>query len=249
MSSGGGFRQQVPRLSPVSYGVLCMGSTKDSRETIVAVRSALSSPRLQTFERATVFLGEESSPGLELYAWNARVSAALLVPLHVCEVVVRNAVSDVLEAMYGPRWPWSAGFERSLPVSNRGYCPRMDIQKSRQYATSAGKVIPELKFVFWQRLFTSRYDLRLWDGHLRRVLPGLDPSTPVGQLRQRIYEDIEQIRGLRNRIAHHEPIFKRDLSDDFSKMMRLVEARCKVTTAWMMRNQTATEVLGERGSM
>ncbi|WP_246183114.1 hypothetical protein [Mycolicibacterium grossiae] len=42
-----------------------------------------------------------------------------------------------------------------------------------------GKVIPELKFVFWENLFTRRHDGRLWNRHLRTVLPNLDASQPT----------------------------------------------------------------------
>ncbi len=74
--------------------------------TLQAVKTALSSARMSTYETASC----DSSLALELYAWNAQVSGALLTPLHICEVVIRNAVSDVLESLYGEKWPWSAGF-------------------------------------------------------------------------------------------------------------------------------------------
>lgn len=47
---------------------------------------------------------------IELYDWNAQVSAAFLAPLHLCEVVIRNAVSDAIAAVYRPLRPWHAGF-------------------------------------------------------------------------------------------------------------------------------------------
>jgi len=37
---------------------------------------------------------ETRSRALALYAWNAEVSAALLAPLHICEVVMRNAAAE-----------------------------------------------------------------------------------------------------------------------------------------------------------
>jgi len=40
-----------------------------------------------------------------LYAWNAQLSAAMMAPLHVCEVVVRNAVADALTAVFREREP------------------------------------------------------------------------------------------------------------------------------------------------
>jgi hypothetical protein len=80
-------------------------------------------------------------------------------------VVIRNAVSDTLTAVYGDRWPWSSVFEASLPAPSWGYKPRVDLINSRRRQPTTGKVIPELKFVFWQKMFTGRYDVRLWEPH------------------------------------------------------------------------------------
>ncbi|MDD5470491.1 MAG: hypothetical protein PHP05_01065 [Sideroxydans sp.] len=217
-----------------------------NKATIQAVKIALSPARMGTYEVATGAVGDEDSSALALYAWNAMVSGAFMAPLHICEVVVRNAVSDALEDQYGNRWPWSSGFERSLPDPTIGYSPRKDLQSARRQASTTGKVIPELKFVFWQKMFTGRYDARLWNAHLMRVLPNLDPAKSIGQLRQAIYDDLENIRKLRNRIAHHEPIFKRNLIDDFQKIYSLIEFRCKVTADWMTTNQQASVIVNER---
>ncbi|SEQ70019.1 hypothetical protein SAMN03159444_02258 [Pseudomonas sp. NFACC02] len=210
---------------------------------VQAVREALSAARLATYEGATGRKGDEDISALTLYAWNAQVSGALLAPLHLCEVVVRNAVANAIEAQYGARWPWSPGFERSLPDPRTGYSPLKDLQNARRGAGSAGKVIPELKFVFWQKMFTSRYDGRLWGPHLLRVLPNLQKGKAIGQLRQEIYNELEQIRKLRNRIAHHEPIFTRNLQDDFHKICSLVESRCSVSAAWLAQNQMALSLI------
>ena len=215
-------------------------------ETILAVRNALSVARMATYEAAAAARGDEDLAALELYAWNAQVSAAFLAPLHICEVVVRNAVSEALEMVYGPRWPWSPGFEQSLPAPGIGYSPRRDLQYVRRFQTSTGKVIPELKFVLWQKMFTSRYDRRVWNVHIRQVLPNQDPARSVGKLRKAIYDDLEEIRTLRNRIAHHEPIFRRDLSNDLQGIVSLIELRCKITAAWMMENQQASNIIAKR---
>ncbi|MGA3081866.1 MAG: hypothetical protein ABSD44_10845 [Terracidiphilus sp.] len=216
------------------------------KETIRAVRNALSAARMATYDAAAGVTGNEDPAALKLYAWNAQVSAALLAPLHICEVVIRNSVADSLEIVYGTRWPWSSVFELSLPAPGIGYSPRKDLQSVRRHQNSTGKVIPELKFVFWQKMFTSRHDLRLWDAHLMSVLPGLDPAKTVGQLRHEIYDNLEEIRKLRNRIAHHEPIFARNLSDDLQGIVDLIELRCKVTAAWMISNQQASKIIAQR---
>ena len=117
---------------------------------------------MATYEQAIVAEADYLPvAALELYDWNAQVSGAFMAPLHICEVVMRNAVSDALTAVYGARWPWSSVFEASLPASAAGYNPRGDLQRARTAHQTTGKVIPELKFVFWQKMFTSRHDGRL----------------------------------------------------------------------------------------
>jgi len=105
---------------------------------------------------------------------------------------------------------------------------------------------PELKFVFWQKMFTSRHDQRLWSAQLTRVLPNLGQPQPVGLARLAIYEDLEEIRKLRNRIAHHEPVFSRDLSTDLDRIVKLIALRCKITAEWMLRIQQASQLIAQR---
>jgi hypothetical protein len=206
------------------------------------VKLALSASRMGTYEQGVVAEADYIPvAALELYDWNAQVGGAFMAPLHICEVVIRNAVSDALTAVYGANWPWSRPFERSLPSSSGGYDPRRDLQRIRVAHPTTGKVIPELKFVFWQKMFTSRYDGRLWNPHLMRVLPNLDPIKTVAQLRGEIYDDLEHVRLLRNRIAHHEPIFKRPLRADLDKVTDLIRFRCTTTASWMMAAQWVTQ--------
>jgi hypothetical protein len=214
-------------------------------KSLATIRQTLSLTRMSTFETAAGITGNDDPRALALYAWNARVSAALLAPLHICEVVVRNAASEAVEQVYGPRWPWQIGFEQSLPSPRTGYNPQRDLQNVRSRVLTTGKVIPELKFVFWQKLFTSRHDQRLWDTYLRQVLPNVAPTKTVAQLREGVYNDLEQIRTLRNRIAHHEPVFARNLQDDLGKIVALIEYRANETAKWMMANQQASAILLE----
>jgi hypothetical protein len=221
--------------------------SNNNKATIDAVRLALSPARLATYEAAArVNPADDDLSALVLYAWNAQVSGALLAPLHVCEVVIRNAVADAFEAVYGHQWAWSATFERSLPDPIKGYSQRKDLMSARRSALTTGKVIPELKFVFWQKMFTSRYDIRLWDPHLQRILPNMNGTHTVAARRSAIYKDLEQLRNLRNRIAHHEPIFTRNLADDYQKILDLVGFRCSITSTWLDQNQTATKMIAEK---
>lgn len=91
-------------------------------------------------------------------------------------------------------------------------------------------------------MFTSRHDRRIWEGQILNLFPGVTGLT-ARQLRARIYEDLEAIRQLRNRVAHHEPIFNRTLADDLAKMLYLVELRCSTTASWVRAIERVNELL------
>ncbi len=57
-----------------------------------------------------------------------------------------------------------------------------------------------------------------------------------------LYSKLAEVRKLRNRIARHEPIFTRQLADDYRRVLSLVRYRCKVTEAWLNKNQQAFSI-------
>lgn len=78
------------------------------------------------------------------------------------------------------------------------------------------------------------------------LLPHLDPTKTLQQLRGLIYSELEQLRKLRNRIAHHEPIFTRNLLDDFQKIQDLIAFRCPITSGWMVQHQQAQGLINTK---
>jgi hypothetical protein len=63
-------------------------------------------------------------------------------------------------------------------------------------------------------------------------LETFESALPVPHLRHRIYLDLKVLRELRNRIAHYEPVLKRDLMTDYRRMIHLVDQRCTITAVW-----------------
>lgn len=213
-----------------------------TQQCLDAIRAALSDTRLSTYETMVGSTASGEPQAVALYTWNAQMSAAFMVPLHICEVTIRNAVSEALERVHGPRWPWQAGFQASLPTVPAHYSPRDDLQKVANEQPTTGKVIPELKFVFWEQMFTKRHDLRLWNTHIKNIFPEHLPSMTVRDLRKRIYSDLEAIRKLRNRIAHHEPIFRRNLVEEFNRILDLVRLRSPLVESWLVANQQVLQL-------
>jgi len=207
----------------------------------------MSHARFATYRTAALSAGHPEEDAPALYAWNAHVSSALLIALHMCEVAIRNSVSDALTVVYGPHWPWDRNFENSLPApKGSAYQPRKDLLQARARCPTTDRVVVALTFKFWEKMFTSRHDSRIWNPHLLGLFPNLDKLQPVAMHRLRIATDLESIRRLRNRIAHHEPIFMRDLALDLSTAHELIKARCQVSADWMMSEQKVAPIISAK---
>ncbi len=87
----------------------------------------------------------------------------------------------------------------------------------REFPDSPSKMIPELKFVFWQKMLMANYE----ETYLAGMFNSIFPNATV-ENRQIFYDWTDQLRELRNRIAHHEPIiFNRNLENDLEVLNKI----------------------------
>lgn len=205
----------------------------------------ISAPRFATYLQA---MGNDREGALALYEWNLDVSSALIIPLQVCEVAVRNGIADATERVHGANWPRTNGFIRSLPrpKGQFHYNPAQDLQSCARNLPTTGKIIAELKFAFWENIFTAGQDGRIWNAHFRACFPGSPVAQTIAQCRAAAYADLRTIRRLRNRIAHHEPVFTRNLADDYQKIHDMIAWRSAVAAAWMDGKQTVLALLAAK---
>ena len=111
---------------------------------------------------------------------------------------------------------------------------------------AAGKIIPELRFMFWVSMLTSRHDNRLWVPSIKRIFPNLPPQWPPTGSRKLLHDQVEASRILRNRIAHHEPIFGRDVIADYRRFRTIVSWRSHEAATWMDAIQSVTGLAARR---
>lgn len=205
----------------------------------------ISAPRFATYLQA---MGNDREKALQLYQWNLEVSSALIVPLQICEVAIRNGVAEAIEQVHGPNWPWTNGFIRSLPRPRRhtDYNPATDLTRCASVLPTTGKIIAELKFAFWEKIFTAGQDQRIWNTHFRTFFPGAPTNRSVADCRAAAHSDLRSIRKLRNRIAHHEPIFTRDIADEYHRIHEMIAWRNAVAASWVDRRQSVLTLIQAR---
>ncbi|HZZ65219.1 MAG TPA: hypothetical protein VFE17_06970 [Candidatus Baltobacteraceae bacterium] len=117
---------------------------------------------------------------------------------------------------------------------------------ARQGEALAGKVVAELKFVFWVSMFTRRHDATLWNGKLHIEFPNLPRTLLALDARTLLYNQLNEVRIFRNRIAHHEPIFARDLDADYRRIRKLVAWRSHTAADWLDGLQEVGTLLAAR---
>ena len=194
------------------------------------IKNSLSSIRLSRYLQKT----GNTSDALKLYLWNSEISGALLPILSLCEVTLRNSIDVALTNIYGENWAYNEVFRLSLPDTKKGFNSRQEIiNLSKKHKNSPNQIITEAKFIFWQTLFTKRHDERIWNTQLSKCFPNMELLSSIPEGRTEIYQTIEKIRKLRNRIAHHEPIFYLNIHEKYNLICRLIGFRCKTTENWI----------------
>ncbi len=79
--------------------------------------------------------------------------------------------------------------------------------RRKRIPVSEGKIIAELTFYFWKRLYGPDYEQSLWRTSLKRTFPHKKLT------RAEVSTHLEQIYQSRNRLAHHEPVVHKRFAD------------------------------------
>ncbi|MGV1861662.1 hypothetical protein [Rhizobium rhizogenes] len=159
-----------------------------------------------------------------LYSYNVQLSADFYSSLHMLEIALRNRCDAVLTTAHGAAW-----FD-SPTVLKESY-QRQCIKEARALllregkSASHGQMIAELNFGFWSSLF-GRSSNHLW-GILRPIF------NTGGLQRATIAQKLRDLRRLRNRIAHYEPILAQPLTALHADVLNLTSWMSVEAAAWI----------------
>jgi hypothetical protein len=213
-----------------------------SQSIINALERALSPERLSTYLAAA---HGDHATALQLYVWNTEASAALYGPLQALEIVVRNAFHRELAAVYGAAW-YDNPQVPLTPFARARVADAKDALRRAGRPLDPGRIVAELSFGFWERLLTHgppgklNYEMALWRPALHRAFPN------SRRRRVDVHKPIPTLRDLRNRIAHHEPIFGRPLAAEYQTILEVTGWICADTRAWVVHHSTVPTVLAAR---
>lgn len=141
---------------------------------------------------------------LSLYRHNVKLCQKFYGILNVFEVVLRNAINRHYQNYFNDR-DWirhqcaDGGMLERAPQ-------RMEIERTiamleRQGKYSNDRLVSSVTFGFWTYLF-NRIPFRSGGMSLLKIFPNRTP----GLAQRPIYNELQEIKTFRNRIAHHEAI-------------------------------------------
>lgn len=183
-----------------------------------SIRRVLSDPRLDAYRSQT---SQDELDLLAGYAWNMDLGSALYMPLQILEVALRNSLHSALTQHHGGNERWYQlryAFQEQETWDKVQKTTRRVAKVTNLSSPDApGRVVAQLDFGFWTTLLTSQYGkptavrrnwTPLWPSLIPIAFPFFPNPTNSRRDRSAIAERFDNIRQLRNRVSHHEPIWK-----------------------------------------
>lgn len=201
-----------------------------------AFENVMSSKRMRRYLNACA---GDKRKAQTLYRLNLRLSQEMFTVISCYEVALRNAIDNIMTQSLGLDWlrdaiqpggifddPLFAGTTR---IMHKAY---NELVTKGEYSCS--KMLSAMDFGVWKYMFaTPQY--RVTGRRLLKVFPNKPKSSAKMQYNnQFIFNELDTINRLRNRIAHHEPIcFLQDQETISTAYLQCCYHRILDFLAWM----------------
>ncbi len=148
--------------------------------------------------------GGDRDRAVALYLWNIALCESLYPLLNLSEITLRNRFHQVLSQHF-QRLDWYDDAWLDQRDASKVLEAKQKIARHRLSPTP-GRVVAELTFGFWTSLLDVRYERSrvLWPAMAPKIF-----SNAPRKLRTRKDQSpyAAQLRTLRNRVFHHEPVW------------------------------------------
>ena len=166
----------------------------------------------ERMQRYVLACGNDTRRAMTLYRYNLKLSQEMFTLISCFEVSLRNKINKEMVAIFGNDWLR----DFILPGGRFDTDPRVDgtrkiIKKAyegliRSHNYSHTKLLAEMEFGVWKFMFNN-VQYRMVNRCLLNIFPNKPTSTAQHQYDNTfVFNDLNVINTIRNRIAHHEAI-------------------------------------------
>ncbi|MDE6288977.1 MAG: Abi family protein, partial [Muribaculaceae bacterium] len=174
-----------------------------------------------------------------LYRYNLQISQEMFTIVSCFEVALRNAIDRKLTENLGDDWLRNS-------IMSDGVFTEPILRKTRDIITFAyrrlqqsqsythPKLLAEMEFGIWKYMF-SPVQYRVTGRNLLSIFPRKPRSSREMQYNQTyIFNELDKVNSLRNRIAHHETIcFASHTSTIDTSYVINISTKIKTLFSWM----------------
>jgi len=174
---------------------------QESHKTLI---EAFSKSRLYAY----MLPGEGIEQAFARYQNNIRLGESLVPALHYLEIILRNRLDQAIGNIYGKNWMISVPPGLRMDEGNLeklGSASR-HFQYEKRATPNHDDLVAHMAFGFWSSFFHKRYDEQLW--HRKYFAAQVFPYMKHDHRSRNVTKPkLQVIKAIRNRIAHHEPIW------------------------------------------
>lgn len=213
--------------------------SEEEKERLKRVYNSLPAERLRVYLEAS-----ERNPyaALRRYDENSKLSSSLFEVIGHFEVSLRNTLDVALSSRHQFKrrsgdWLDDAHGEFSPRASEALQRAKEDAVSNRRLGavSTRGHIIAELNLSFWRRLLDSRYE-RFHGSAVMRYFPGLRARAGNNANMEPLRDLVDPAYVMRNRIAHHEPIWQSNWVKSHAGMMEVLEHSSPELAHWVRSN-------------
>ena len=153
-----------------------------------------------------------SRKAMTLYRYNLQLSQEMFTIISCFEVALRNAIDRHMRIRFGNDWLRDSVLPNGLFQTNSNFIGTTKIIDNAyqklliSHTYSHTQLLTTMEFGVWKYMF-STLQYRATGQNLLQIFPKKQRSTPQLQINQAyIYNELDKVNKLRNRIAHHETI-------------------------------------------
>lgn len=175
-------------------------------EVLREITKVLSKERLVPYAKDS----STASQVLLKYKLNVLLCESMYPSLHYLEICLRNQINQTFKKLFTV--DWLIQISKKLYLSDK---TKNDIAKiknkfldSKKYSPKHEDILSQMTFGFWCSFFSKKYDSDIW--HKKHAIAYTFPNLPRRNRKSTIINNaLIKIKTLRNRIAHHEPVWNR----------------------------------------
>lgn len=201
----------------------CQGISHLRDEECQQLMAEISLPRAETYLE---YAHHDDRAAATLYGLNQTLALYYFELSGAVEVALRNRIHEIFTQSYGDDWFPTV---QSLITPSR----KNDIDKARDdirrkaLPDTPGQMVANLGFGFWVSFFENKNERRFWNKGLFKIFKR-------GRSRRQVHEKLVRLRDLRNRIAHHEPIFNQPhLATIWQESMDILNDLSPIKSKWL----------------